>query len=80
MEISNFQILKFELPLISKRMYYISNNLSKKEIKDSFGVEYNALDFKGSVFLNGFSFPKTPVIMDENPDVAVLGDWGLIPF
>lgn len=60
--------------------YYISNNLTKKEIKDSFGVEYYAPDFKGSGFLNGFSFPKTPIIMDENPDEAVLGDWGLIPF
>ena len=59
--------------------YYISNNLTKKEIKDSFGVEYNALDFKGSGFLNGFSHPKTPIIMDENPDEAILGDWGLIP-
>lgn len=60
--------------------YYISNNLSKKEIKDSFGVEYSATDFKGSAFLNGFSHPRTPIIMDENPDAAILGDWGLIPF
>ena len=60
--------------------YYISNNLTKKEIKDSFGVEYNAPAYKGSGFLNGFSFPKTPIIMDENPDEAILGDWGLIPF
>lgn len=60
--------------------YYISNNLTKKEIKDSFGVEFNLSKFKGSGFVNGFSFPKTPIIMDENPNEAVLGDWGLIPF
>ena len=60
--------------------YYISNNLTKKEIKDSFGVEYIAPDFKGSGFINGFAHPKTPIVIDENPDVAILGDWGLIPF
>ena len=37
-------------------------------------------DFKGSGFLNGFTNPKMPVIIDENPDEAILGDWGLIPF
>ncbi|QDP85400.1 SOS response-associated peptidase [Chryseobacterium sp. SNU WT5] len=57
--------------------YYISNNLTKKEIKDSFGVEYNAPDLKGSGFLNGFSFPQTLIIMDENPDEAIPGDWDL---
>ncbi|QOW10286.1 SOS response-associated peptidase [Kaistella flava (ex Peng et al. 2021)] len=60
--------------------YYISNNLTKKEIKDSFGVEYNGPEFKASGFVNGFSYPKTPIIMDEHPEEAILGDWGLIPF
>ncbi|MFC6269626.1 SOS response-associated peptidase [Frigoriflavimonas asaccharolytica] len=58
--------------------YYVSNNLTKKEIKDSFGVEMNA-EFKGSDFLNGFSQPKMPIIIDENREEAILGDWGLIP-
>ena len=60
--------------------YYISNNLTKKEVRDSFGVEYNVPDFKGSGFLNGFSHPKSPIIMDENPEEVTLGGWGLIPF
>lgn len=59
--------------------YYVSNNLTKKEIKNSFGVKFQQ-DFKGLGFLNGFSNPKMPVIIDENPDEAILGDWGLIPF
>lgn len=59
--------------------YYVSNNLSKKEIKVSFGVELKE-DFKGSDFLNGFSNPKMPIITDERPDEAILGDWGLIPY
>ena len=59
--------------------YYVSNSLTKKEMKDSFGVEYSGGDFKGSDFVNGYSFPKTPIIIDENQTEAILGDWGLIP-
>lgn len=60
--------------------YYVSNSLTKKEMKDTFGVEYSGAEFKASDFLNGYSFPKTPIITDENPYEAILGDWGLIPF
>ena len=60
--------------------YYVSNQLTRKEMKDTFGVSYEGPDFQGSEFTNGFSFPKTPVILDENPDIAVLGDWGLLPW
>lgn len=59
--------------------YYVSNSLTRKEMKDSFGVNYDGPDFKGSEFTNGFAFPKSPIILDENPDDAILGDWGLIP-
>ncbi len=59
--------------------YYVSNNLTRKEMKDTFGVTYNGPDFQGSDFTNGFSFPETPIILDENPDEAILGNWGLIP-
>ena len=59
--------------------YYVSNSLTKKEMKDAFGVEYSGPDFKGSDFVNGYSFPKMPVIIDEDLDRAILGDWGLIP-
>lgn len=59
--------------------YYVSNSLTKKEMKDSFGVEYSGPEFKGANFLNGYSFPKMPIILDQNQNEAVLGDWGLIP-
>ena len=59
--------------------YYVSNSLTKKEMKDAFGVEYSGAEFKGSDFLNGYSFPKTPIILDENQNEAILGNWGLIP-
>ena len=60
--------------------YYVSNSLTKKEMKDTFGVEFSGGDFKGSSFVNGFTFPKTPIILDNQPEEAILGDWGLIPF
>ena len=60
--------------------YYVSNSLTKKEMKDTFGVEFSGGDFKGSGFVNGFTFPKTPIILDNQPEEAILGDWGLIPF
>ena len=59
--------------------YYVSNQLTRKSMKDAFGVTFNGPDFQGSDFTNGFSYPKTPIITDENPDEAILGDWGLIP-
>lgn len=48
-------------------------------MKDAFGVEYSGGDFKGSDFLNGYSYPEMPIITDENFNEAILGNWGLIP-
>jgi len=59
--------------------YYVSNQLTRKEMKDAFGVTYEGPDYQGSEFTNGFSFPQTPVILDDNRTEAVLGDWGLVP-
>ncbi|WP_027375794.1 SOS response-associated peptidase [Kaistella palustris] len=59
--------------------YYVSNSLTRKEMKDTFGVTYNGPDYESSDFVNGFSFPQTPIVIDENPAEAVLGDWGLLP-
>lgn len=58
--------------------YYVSNSLTRKEMKDTFGVTYKGPDFEASDFVNGFSFPQTPIVMDEDPDSAILGEWGLI--
>ncbi len=35
--------------------------------------------FAPADYINGFSFPKTPVIIDENPKEIVEYNWGLIP-
>lgn len=35
--------------------------------------------FKPQTHINGFDFPKTPVIIDENPTEILHYNWGLIP-
>lgn len=59
--------------------YFISNNVTEKEIKESFGVVYNGPTYKGSNFVNGFAHPNTPIILDDNRNEAILGNWGIIP-
>lgn len=65
--------------------YYVDGKLSTKEIREAFNVETNFKDFKGEKMISGFRAKGTvekplPIIMDESPDVAILGDWGLLPF
>lgn len=59
--------------------YYVDAKLTKKEMKDAFGVGYNGPDYEGSSFVNGFAHPNIPIILDDNPDEAILGNWGIIP-
>lgn len=35
--------------------------------------------FKAQNHINGFDFPKTPVILDEKPNIITQLNWGLIP-
>ncbi len=39
----------------------------------------NPVEFKPSAHINGFEYPKTPVIIDEKPNVITHYNWGLIP-
>ncbi|MBF8456176.1 SOS response-associated peptidase [Kaistella sp. G5-32] len=59
--------------------YYVDSSLTKKEIKEVYGVGYEGEDFEEQPFLNGFSHPLVAVILDENPTVATSANWGLIP-
>lgn len=65
--------------------YYVDGKLSTKEIREAFNVETNFKDFKAEKMISGFRAKGTvdkhlPIITDESPDVAILGDWGLLPF
>ena len=59
--------------------YYVDAKLSVNQIKDAFGVLYSGPQYEGSSFTNGFSHPDIPIILDENPGEALLGNWGIIP-
>ena len=39
----------------------------------------NPIDFKPNAHINGFEYPKTPVIIDEKPSIITHYNWGLIP-
>ena len=39
----------------------------------------NPVEFKPSAHINSFEYPKTPVIIDEKPNIITHYNWGLIP-
>ena len=65
--------------------YYVDAKLTRKQVKEVFNVETSFPEFSGEKMLSGFRAKGAvdkplPIITDENPDTAVLGDWGLLPF
>ncbi|RQP13469.1 MAG: hypothetical protein EAS48_03755, partial [Chryseobacterium sp.] len=60
--------------------YYVDSDLTKRAVKEIYGVQTDFADFKPSKFLNGFSHPQLPIIMDETRDILSTATWGLIPF
>lgn len=60
--------------------YYVDLKLTKKQIRDIYGVETSNATYKESSFVNGFAHPHIPIIMDESTDVLSTASWGLIPF
>lgn len=50
------------------------------EVENRFNAEIDKpLEFKPQSNINGFEFPKTPVIIDEKPKIITHYNWGLIP-
>lgn len=50
------------------------------EIETRFHAKFdNPADFSPAEVINGFSYAKTPVIIDDHPDVITHYNWGLIP-
>ena len=39
----------------------------------------NPVEFKPSAHINSFEYPKTPVIINEKPNIITHYNWGLIP-
>lgn len=60
--------------------YYVDLSLTKKAIEEIYGVNTDNAEFKNSAFVNGFSHPQIPVILDETPSELSTASWGIIPF
>lgn len=50
------------------------------EVENRFKAKIdNPNEFKSQGHINGFDFPKTPIITDKTPEVITHFNWGLIP-
>lgn len=61
--------------------FYTQQNAPAKNIKQRFDAEIdNEASFMQSDFINGFSYPNLPIILDSKPDIITTGySWGLLP-
>lgn len=60
--------------------FHSKQSKSATEVQNRFkAVIDNPIEFKAQNHINGFDFPKTPVILDEKPDIITHLNWGLIP-
>ena len=60
--------------------FHSKQSKSATEVQNRFkAVVDNPVMFKTQNHINGFDFPKTPVILDEKPDIITHLNWGLIP-
>lgn len=60
--------------------FHSKKSKEAKTVEKRFKAKIEQLDiFNQQQYYNGFTFPKTPVIIDENPDVIQMYNWGLLP-
>lgn len=60
--------------------YHTEQTKLKLEVESRFKAKIKDVEkFKPTQHLNGFDFPLTPIIIDENPSEIVHYNWGLIP-
>ncbi|APZ47811.1 hypothetical protein BW723_16570 [Polaribacter reichenbachii] len=60
--------------------FHTKQTKSIKEIEKKFKAKFNSeASFNPSSQINGFNFPKTPIITNSNPTEIKMYNWGLIP-
>jgi len=60
--------------------FHSKQTKSALEVENRFKAKIeNPTEFKSQEHINGFDFPKTPIITDENPEIIKHYNWGLIP-
>ena len=61
--------------------YYSSIRVKFKIIKTRFGIKFVQSESYQPVYsASAFNFPLMPVIPNENPNLVVHMNWGLIPY
>lgn len=60
--------------------FHSKQTKSALEVENRFNAKVdNTIEFKTQTHINGFDYPKTPIIIDENPNIITHYNWGLIP-
>ncbi len=61
--------------------YYVQQSALKIDIKRRFNAKFdNELNLLTSDYINGFSYPNLPIILDTKPDIITNNyTWGLLP-
>ena len=58
---------------------YVSLLSQKQELEAYYGATYAGKPYQQDFQINGFANPLLPVILDENTDLIIPAEWGLIP-
>ncbi|WP_395075676.1 SOS response-associated peptidase family protein, partial [Flavobacterium sp.] len=61
--------------------YYTQQNAPKKNIQERFNAKFDQeANLIENDFINGFSYPNLPVILDSSPNIITTNfNWGLLP-
>tara|TARA_R110000868_G_scaffold96405_8_gene265262 strand:- start:157 stop:771 length:615 start_codon:yes stop_codon:yes gene_type:complete len=60
--------------------FHFNFHQTAEKVSERFQAEYKQGELLTPAHFNGFSFPQTPVILDEKPQLIQPINWGLIPF
>lgn len=59
--------------------FHTKLSADKQTIEERFNAKFEAMDYKSQLRINGFSFPKTPIITSVDPTSIQYYSWGLLP-
>lgn len=59
--------------------FYFKLSKTAIELQNRFNARFEIVDQYRPAIFNGFQFPKTPVILNSEPGIIQLLNWGLIP-
>ena len=73
-------MLNLIVPKQNQMCFHTEQTKLALEVESRFKAKIKDIEkFKPTQHFNGFDFPQTPIIRDENPTEIVHYNWGLIP-